>query len=343
MFSRPGCPRCAAAHEFLAGLQRERPDLEVVVRDVERDPAARADLLELTTRRGIARAGVPTFRVVDELVVGFDAAETTGARLRELVLRGRSVVPGDVIETRLLGRLSAHEIGLPLFTLAVGLLDGFNPCAMWVLVFVLALLVNMHDRVRMLLVGGTFVVVSGFAYFVLMAAWLNAFLLIGLSHAVELVLGAIASAIGLLNVKNFFAPGRGPSVGIAEAAKPGFYRRVRDVVQAKNLGAALAGTVVLAVLVNLIELACTAGLPALYTRILTMESLSLRDYYRYLALYNLAFMLDDGIVLPVAVVTLSRRKLQERGGRWLKLLSGLVMLGLGVAMLVPAVGFLLRE
>jgi hypothetical protein len=170
-----------------------------------------------------------------------------------------------------------------------------------------------------------------------MAAWLNVFLLIGYSRPVAIVLGLVAAAIGAVNVKDFFALRRGPSLGISEAARPGLYARVRRIVQAENLAAALGGAVLLAVLVNLIELACTAGLPAVYTRILSGHPMPTWNYYGYLGLYNVAYMLDDGIVLAVAVATLGRHKLQERAGRWLKLLSGIVMLGLGVALFAGAV------
>src|SRR5690606_12148753 len=117
----------------------------------------------------------------------------------------------------------AGELGLPLFTLLIGLVDGFNPCAMWVLLFLLSLLANLRDRRRMALIGGTFVIISGAAYYAFMAAWLNVFLLIGLSRAVQVVLGVVALGIGVLNVKDFVRPRRGPSLHIPESAKPGIY------------------------------------------------------------------------------------------------------------------------
>jgi hypothetical protein len=166
-----------------------------------------------------------------------------------------------------------------------------------------------------------------------MAAWLNVFLLLGYSRAAEVALGLVAATIGIFGVKDFLALGRGPSLAIPEAAKPGIYARVRRIVQAENVAAALGGAVVLAVLVNLVELACTAGLPAVYTRILASHPLPAWRYYGYLALYNAAYILDDAIVLTMAVVTLGRHKLHARAGRWLKLLSGIVMLGLGAALL----------
>jgi hypothetical protein len=116
--------------------------------------------------------------------------------------------------------------------------------------------------------------------------------------------------------------------------KPTIYARVRQVVTAERLGAALGTATVLALLVNTVELLCTAGLPALYTRILTLRELPRLEYHGYLLLYDLFYMLDDALVLGLAVVTLSHHRLQRRGARWLKLLSGTVMLGLGVLLLV---------
>jgi hypothetical protein len=225
------------------------------------------------------------------------------------------------------------------FTVVIGLLDGFNPCVMWVLLFVLSLLVNLHDRVKMAVIGGTFVLVSGIVYFAFMAAWLNLFLLAGVSRVMEVLLGLIAGVVGTLNVKDAVAAGRGPSLAIPASARPGIYARVRAVVMAEHPGAALDGVIVLAVLVNVVELLCTAGFPAVYTRILTRHELPVWKYYGYLALYNVAYVLDDGLMLALAVVTLSRRKLQERAGRWLKLVSGSVMLGLG-AVLIARPGWL---
>lgn len=334
VFVREGCPHCAAAKAFLNELHRERPRLRIVIRDVVQDRAARARLEELASLTGVQVSGVPAFYVRGQLLVGFRSADTTGRQLATLLDQPASPRTGpDSVDTRWFGRLSAQDLGLPLFTLAVGLLDGFNPCAMWVLLFLLSLLVNLRSRLKMALIAGTFVVVSGLVYFAFMAAWLNLFLLIGLSRPVQFVLGAVAGLIGALNVKDFGAFGRGASLRIPESAKPGFYARVRRILNAEDLAGALAGVVVLAVLVNMIELLCTAGFPAVYTQILALRRLPWWEYYGYLALYNVAYMFDDTVMVAIAVITLGRRKLQEREGRWLKLMSGLVMLGLGVVLI----------
>jgi len=352
LWGHPGCPHCQAAHRYLDELHARRPDLVVVEHDVSRDEAALEELRRQSAAAGLELVALPTWRVRGGLLVGFESRETTG-RAIEAMLRERRRTPeqgpagpsgaegtrpatsaDDVaIEVPWLGRLSARDLGLPLFTLAVGLVDGFNPCAMWVLLFLLALLVNVESRSRMLAIAGSFVLVSGLAYFAFMAAWLNVFLLVGLSRAVQILLGGVALSVGAVHVKDFFALGKGPSLRIPESAKPGIYARVRAIVRAESLTAALVGATVLAVLVNVVELLCTAGLPALYTQVLAQQGVESGARYGYLALYNVAYMLDDSIMLGIAVVTLGRRKLQERAGRWLELVSGTAILVLGLLLL----------
>ena len=306
--------------------------------DVVEDSAARQRLAGLASERGIANIGVPTFLIGTELIVGFLSAETTGAELRtRLDQYAQRAIPPTVVEsihTTWFGELRVKDLGLPLFTIVIGLLDGFNPCAMWVLLFLLSLLVNLQDRRKMALIAGTFVFVSGVVYFAFMAAWLNMFLLIGFSRPVQVGLGGIALFVGAVNVKDFFALHHGITLSIPESAKPGLYARIRGILQAEHLAGAMAGIVVLAGLVNLVELLCTAGFPALYTQILTLQQMPSWEYYGYLGLYNLAYIFDDSLMVMIAVVTLSRRKLQERAGRWLKLMSGIVMVGLGGLLLM---------
>lgn len=334
VYVRDGCPHCAAAKSYLAELAGKRPDLRVVYRPVDRDPAAREELQELFRRENLGPPGVPAFVWNGKAMVGFHSAETTGRDLLDLIGPARQQPPKDQVETRLFGKLSASKLGLPLFTLALGLLDGFNPCATWVLLFLLSLLVRLQDRRRMALVAGTFVLVSGAVYYAFMAAWLNIFLVVGMSETLRWTLGGVALVIGGINVKDFFAFGEGPSLSIPATAKPGLYARARSVLRAEALPASLLAVSALAVAVNFIELLCTAGFPAIYTAVLTQQQLSSAMHYAYLGLYIVGYIADDTLMVAAAVIALGSHKLTERAGRWLKLLSGGVMLALGVVMLV---------
>jgi glutaredoxin len=359
-FVREGCPHCAQAEKFLAQLGRERPDLTIVVRDVGKDREAMKRLNEIATATHSGAPRVPATFVGGQLITGYSEEASTDRLIRD-ALRGQKAAPTSGLDTgscaaddnalacaaepsaqqeeafsvAIFGRtITLDDVGLPAFTLAMGLLDGFNPCSMWVLILMISLLAPLNDRKRMLAVAGTFVLIEGIAYFLFMTAWLNLFLFIGLSRISQLVIAAIAIVAGLINMKDFVAFGKGVSLSIPDKAKPGIYKRMRDVVHAKSLPAAIIGVTILAILIQVVEFMCTSGFPALFTRILTLRALEPAAYYGYILLYIAAYMLDDVIVLTIGVVTLSRHRLQEKEGRWLKLISGVVMVGLGVYLVV---------
>ena len=205
---------------------------------------------------------------------------------------------------------------------------------MWVLLFLLSLLVRLHDRRRMALIAGTFVVTSGAIYYAFMAAWLNVFLAVGFSEPVRLGLALLALTIGAFNMKDFIAPGQGPSLSIPPSARPGLVARMARLRETQALPALLLGVAALAVMVNLVELLCTAGLPAVYTAVLTRQGLSPAAHYAYLGLYILGYIADDSVMVGLAVMALGSGKLGEQGGRLLKLISGAVMCLLGAVLLL---------
>ncbi len=358
VFVRQGCPHCEKAKTYLTRLEERYPQLKVTVRDIGEDPQALLRLKALAAKVDIASVGVPAFYVRGKLVVGFQSQETTGKHLEELLGRpppdggtlSEGICPlepkvpclpesipkaigGQPIHIPFFGDQTLPELGLPLFALFLGLLDGFNPCAMWVLLFLLSLLANLQDRRKMFLLAGIFVLVSGVVYFAFMAAWLNVFLFIGYIRIIQITMGGLAVGIGLMNVKEFWAFGQGLSLSIPDSVKPGLYARVRKILAAEHLSQAMFGIFVLAILVNMVEFVCTAGLPAIFTQVLSQQGLTTWEYYGYLGIYNLAYIADDAVMVTIAVMTLSHHKLQEREGRWLKLMSGLVMLGLGLLLL----------
>lgn len=331
VYVRDGCPHCAKAKIFLDGLRTSRPDLRVVYRPVDAEPEARDELMRWSRSADLWPPGVPTFVWRGQVIQGFDDAEHSGRTILALI---GAAAPDERAAAGWFGALDADKLGLPAFTLAMGLLDGFNPCAMWVLLFLLSLLVRLHDRRRMALIAGTFVLVSGAVYYAFMAAWLNIFLAVGLSTPIRWTLALVALGIGIINVKDWFAWGTGPSLSIPESAKPGLYARVRRILAAEALTASLLGVAALAVVVNFIELLCTAGLPAITTAVLTQHDLTPAMYYAYLGLYILGYITDDSIMVAIAVTALGNRKLTETAGRRLKLLSGAVMIVLGLVLLL---------
>ena len=354
-FRAEGCPHCEDAGAFFARLAAEEP--RIVVRDYEvsRDPENRALFQAALQALGVEEGGVPFIFVGDWATLGYHADATTGAEIRRQVARclasscpdalaaireGRApaVQPREAGADRLrlpfVGEVDAAALSLPLLTLALAGLDAFNPCAFFVLLFLLSMMAHQQSRARMLIVGGIFVLFSGLMYFAFMAAWLNLFQLLGELAWVTLAAGLLAVVVGAVNVKDFFAFERGLTLSIPESKKPDIFRRARAILAADNLPAMLMATVFLAVAANFYELLCTAGFPMVYTRLLTLGEPSASVRYLYLALYNLVYVLPLAAIVVVFARTLGARKLGEREGRLLKLLSGTMMLELGVLLLV---------
>ncbi len=341
------CPHCAKAQPFVEEVAEANPWLRVKSLEVTASAANRELFGLLATKVGEPVRGVPAFFVCGRMIVGFDNAEGIGARLgkavedcyavaaRQEAIETVASTPQDLtVPIPFVGKLDAEDLSLPLLTLALGGLDAFNPCAFFVLLFLLSLMVHARSRARMAFVGGVFVVFSGLLYFIFMAAWLNLFLVLESGRLITLGAGAIAMLLGGMNVKDFFAFHRGMTLGIPEGAKPGLFARMRGLISTDSLPALVGGTVVLATAANTYELLCTSGLPMVFTRILTLNELPASAYYLYLAAYNVIYVLPLLAIVVLFTVTLGARKLTEPQGRALKLLSGLMMLGLGLVLLI---------
>ena len=233
-----------------------------------------------------------------------------------------------------IGAVTLDSLSLPVLTVTLASLDAFNPCAFFVLMFLLSLMVHAKNRKRMLLIGGVFVLFSALIYFVFMAAWLNVFLLIGELQMITLIAGIVAVIFALINIKDYFWFKAGPSLSIPDSAKPGLFKRMREVVASGSMGPMLVSTVLLAIVANSYELLCTAGFPMVYTRALTLADLESWQYYAWLAAYNVIYVLPLLAIVTVFVKTMGARKLTEAEGRLLKLISGFMMLGFGLLLLV---------
>ncbi|HYQ80629.1 MAG TPA: NrdH-redoxin, partial [Anaeromyxobacteraceae bacterium] len=314
-----------------ATLLAEDSRLEVEWVEVRRDPEGRARFQAEARRLGLEAAGIPLFVAGDRAVVGFSPGSSEEA-VRAAV-RGMEAPPAVVLPVA--GALDPRRVPFALFTVLVGLADGFNPCALYVLLVLLGILSHTRSRARMILYGAVFVAASGLVYFAFMAAWLGVFAAAGLSRAVTAALGALLAGMGLLNLKDAAWLGLGPRLAVPEAAKPGLFRRMRAVAAAASLPAAVAGIAVLALLVNLVELGCTLGLPAMYTRILSLRvELGPLARHAWLALYNLAYVVPLAAVVAAFTLTARRLTLGPRGARILKGVSGALLLGFGILFLV---------
>jgi len=334
------CPHCKEALPFVAELESKHAWLRLHRYELTQSKENVGLYEEMAKGLGQQATSVPAFLFCGSMRTGFDKAETTGRELEVGLLACRqqaqgqpSAGPTETLAVPGLGEIQPGRHSLPVLTLVIAGLDAFNPCAFFVLLFLMSLLIRSQNRTRMAVVGGLFVFFSGLMYFIFMAAWLNVFLLMGQLALITFLAGLIAVAIGAVNIKDYFFFGQGFSLSIPESVKPRLFEKMRHVVEAGQWPAMIASTVILAVAANSYELLCTAGFPMVYTRILTLSQLSNTEYYLYLLFYNLIYVVPLLLIVALFIWTMGARKLGEWEGRLLKLLSGTMMLGLGILLM----------
>ena len=231
-----------------------------------------------------------------------------------------------------LGEIDIKNFSLPVLTFVIAATDGFNPCAMWVLLFLISLLLGMKDKKRMWILGMAFIVSSGLVYFFFLSAWLNLFLFLGFVFWIRVTIGVVALLSGSYHLKEAWDNRDGCKV-IKGGKRKKIFEKLRNVVNEKSFFLAFGGIVLLAVAVNFVELVCSAGLPAVYTQVLSASSLPPWQYYTYLVFYVVIFMLDDMLIFFIAMKTLKMKGLSSKYTQWAQWIGGIVMLILGILLI----------
>lgn len=347
LFWTEGCPYCEAERGWLPTLQERHPELEIVEYEVSRD----ADNLALLRRRaeqhGVEIRGVPVTFFGDHHWIGFDpdrarsiqaAVDEAARALEEPTEPAVTEEAADTtVDVPIAGEVDLERTSLVAATLLVGALDGINPCSLWVLSLLLALVLHTGSRRRVLAVGTTFLLVTAALYALYIGGLYSILSYLSYLTWIRITLALVAGIFGLIAVKDYLAWGRGISLSIPEGRKPAIYRRMRHVAAAdRRLLPVLGGTAVMAVGVSLVETPCTAGFPLIWSNLLSSQGVTGAEAAGLFALYMVVFLVDELVIFGTAVVTMRAMKLQERHGRVLKLVGGVVMLALaGTMVLAP--------
>lgn len=352
-----GCPHCAKEKVFLNRLEQKYDEVKVYEYEITKNQTNVILLQEMARDLGVEVAGVP-FTVVDrEYWVGYQSDVTTGKEIERVVVERLGLVGvgsensegvlADVsepekkvdtvsvdekvkIDLPIWGEVEVGDLSLPLLTVVLAALDGFNPCAMWTLLFLISLLLGMENRRRMWILGVTFVVTSAGVYFLFLSAWLNLFLFVGMVSWIRGLIGLVAVGAGGYYLWDFCVNREGGCGVMGDEKRRQVFERLKKIVVKQQFWMALVGIALLAVAVNVVELVCSAGLPAVYTQVLSMSELASWQYYLYLVFYVLIFMLDDLFVFFTAMITLRAVGIESKYARYSHLIGGVLMLVLGV-------------
>ncbi len=340
-FHIPGCSHCEEQEPFNGKLANTYPSISIIEHDAT-TPAGSARLSEKLEELGVKDE--PVFPITifgNQVFGGWDSEETTGRAIEEALqqcLAGNcpppaGEEPGDGIVLPIIGEIVPADYSLPALAVILGLVDGFNPCAMWVLVYLIALIATLRDRKRIWLIVGSFVLASGVLYFLFMTLWLKAFLLIGYVKPVTTVIGLVALGGGILQIRGFIET-KGAIVCevTGEESRKKTMTRIQKIVSSPLTLGTIAGIIALAFLVNSIEFVCSAAVPAIFTHVLSLASLTTFQYYGYILLYVAAFMLDDLIIFGSAAIAMTSG-LGDRYAKYFRPVGAAILIILGLLLL----------
>lgn len=368
LFYTATCPHCANARRFLERIIPGLAGARLRAFELDGDSRKEEAFIALSRLFNNEPPAVPLVIVGDKAFVGYRDDATTGSEIEQrvraclaapcadvvgpILAEAGVIAPGtekgpETVSPRIqrpelpmtvwlpgIGSIETRSLSLPMLTIVLGAVDGFNPCAMWVLVFLIGLLLGLNDRVRMWTLGAVFLLTSGLVYFAFMAAWLNLFLFLGSLAWIKAAVGVFALAAGAYYLREFL---RNPGAS-CPVTSPGERQRVmeslRTAVAQRSFLAAVLGIMALAIAVNMIELLCSAGIPAVYTQVLALSDLSPVSYYGHLALYITVFMLDDAIIFLAAMLALQATGIAASYSRWSHLIGGSVLLAIGTLLIL---------
>lgn len=362
LFHGDGCPHCAKEREYLKELEEEYEQLNINLYEVWYDEENQELMEKVKTALNANTNYVPFTVIGNKYMVGFNDNTKTSIKnniescikddcedVVANILTGKTITKKEVDISKeeqkngesvkdipFLGKVDVQKVSLPIIAAVIGVVDGFNPCAMWVLIFLISMLLGTKDRKKMWILGLAFLFTSAFVYLLFMVAWLSVAIKMNTIIWLRTLIAIIAIFAAFINLKSYYKSLKkdtGCEV-VNNKKRKNIIEKIKKFTLEKSLVLGLIGVITLAVSVNFIELACSAGLPLLFTQILALNDLSKLSYIIYILIYILFFLIDDIVVFVIAMFTLKITGISNKYSKYSHLIGGIIMLLIGILMLV---------
>ncbi len=353
LFHSNTCPHCAEEKEYLENI-KDDVGINIHYYEVNENPKA---IEQVRKKLNIDNSYVPLTVIGSDYLIGFgdntkdeikniiDAYRNTNycsavkvisndGNIEKCINQNKGIyTESEEKKIPLLGKVNIKEVSLPLISIVIGFVDGFNPCAMWVLIFLISMLFNMKNRKKMWILGLTFIFFSALVYLFFMLSWLKLASTI-ISTWFKYIIALVALIGSYINIRSYLKD-RKKDAGCqvtSSTKRKKIMTKIKKIINEKSFILALFGIMALAFSINLIELACSAGLPVLFTQILAINNLSVFEYSLYIFLYLLFFIIDDLIIFIIAMVTLKITGISNKYTKYSHLIGGIIMFIIGILM-----------
>lgn len=357
LFYGKECPHCEKEIEYLNNYIKENSFINLYKYEIWHNKANQKRYVEVKELLNTSKSGVPFLVIGNQVIVGFGENYTEEAiesiikyylnnNYRDIVGEALGVskinndielVNGDIlaeeINVPLLGKINPKTVSLPILAIVIGSIDGFNPCAMWILIFLITMLFGMKDRKKMWILGLTFLVTSALIYLFFMMAWLNVAMFMNKIIYIRILIGIVAIVFGAINIKEFFTNKDGECKVVNSSNRKKLMSFIKKITHEQKFILSIIGIIILACLINLIELLCSLGLPVVFTQVLALNNLSGFEQLIYSLIYILFFLIDDIIVFALSMKALKVTAVTSKYTKYSHLIGGTIMILIGLLMI----------
>ena len=365
VFKGDGCPHCKAEMDYLDTIKDKYTNLEIKEYEVWYDDNNASLLTKVESYFNIKRSGVPTTIIGNTVIQGYQNESSTGKKIERAINFYEENDYKDIVkeikdgtaikntkksdkfqeeETKLdketsvkapiVGNVNLKDVSLLTSAIILGLIDGFNPCAMWILLFLISALIGMKDRKRMWTLGLTFLITSGLVYMLIMLSWISIAVKITTIVWIRNIIAIIALIGAILNLKSFIKSKNSGCEIVDSKKRKYIFSKIKKFTSEKSFILAFFGIIGLAISVNLVELACSAGLPLIFTELLAINNVSGFIKFIYIGIYIIFFLIDDIIVFTISMYTMKATGISTKYGKYSHLIGGLIMLLIGLLLII---------
>lgn len=330
------CPHCHDEIEYFKELEEKYKDkINIYKYEVMKNKDnltmmnASKNLFEVTS------TGVPFTIIGKEYILGF--SESTKDEFKYILNNylSENKNNNEKVEKNIpiLGNIDAKKTSLTLVGIILGFIDGFNPCAMWILLLLINMTLGMKEKKKMITIGLTFILTGGIIYFFSMLG-IGVILDLTMVNVVRDIIAIVAIILGIYNLYTYIKTRKNTGCHVVDKKKrKGIIKKINEIMSKKSTLLAIIGTIVLASSVNLIELACSLGFPTIYLELLSLNNIHGLSKIIYLILYIFFYLIDDLVVFLIAVFTLKSKGISTRYNKFVNLIGGILMILMGILLI----------
>ena len=363
-FHGDGCPHCAEEEKFLEKIEKKYSYVKIIRYEVWNNKSNAMLMSRVGSRYGVNTNSVPLTVISSTITSGY--SDSVGIQI-ERALKYYKDNPKDnidyvskikngtfdeekiedafktydkksdsstTIDVPFFGKVNVKKFSLPMAATLIGLVDGFNPCAMWVLLFLISMLLGMKNKKRMWLLGITFLLTSAIVYMAIMLSWFNIVINVMASVIFRNIIAVVAIVGAIINLRSYVRSNDSGCEVVDDKKRKKVIERIKDFTKEKSLILSLVGVIALAVSVNVIELACSAGLPLVFTQLLALNNASAIESFFYTLIYIVFFLIDDIIIFAIAMSTTKIHAISTKYNKYSHLIGGILMLIIGVLLIL---------